>query len=418
VGSAGTSPDSGPPFDAVDAGGYRVLLADGGSLIRFQGFIGSWSAPALNDTVYAGEGTPANTPVQDAFQFGNDAHVNEIGAGASFFQDAVNATFDINFLLGIALPPTEQGVVNAPSDTSLWVPAAQPGMIQAAHRFSELSTAYPQVQGLILDDFWQNWNAGKINATQMSQIKAALQGKALLADGTPDLSSPSTTPNLKLYIVVYRAELGAAPDPQVLALIDGVSFWFYNQDSEYKAYSYSNAIQTLQTSYPGKEIVPGVYLYNNLGEFSTASIYPILDENIQLYDQGVTTGLTIYTGDHLSMQYVSLTRWQQIGMLEHLDALYYPYLGAITGTALDASTGAALQGATVLATRSVNGRSVLVAQKLTDASGQFRLGVWAGTLGLRSPVSISISATGHSAINRSTSVSAQQITALGPIALP
>ena len=160
--------------------------------------------------VFAGENVPESTSVQEAYQSGAYGIVNCTSYSGYPFADEVKLcceTWKVNKVYGIILCPTEGGVVNNTADTSLWVPGSSSyGMIQAMHRFSELSKIYPQIEGVILDDYFGNY-PGNINATQMKAIKNALLGKHVDSSGNVDSMSVSTTPNLKFCICIYRTEL-------------------------------------------------------------------------------------------------------------------------------------------------------------------------------------------------------------------
>ena len=73
----------------------------------------------------------------------------------------------MNSVMGMLLAHTEGGTVNQPNDTDLWVPAKQPGLVQGAHRFSEMakSGACPQLRGVVIDDFLGNYVGGPRNST-------------------------------------------------------------------------------------------------------------------------------------------------------------------------------------------------------------------------------------------------------------
>jgi hypothetical protein len=52
-------------------------------------------------------------------------------------------------------------VVNNPNDRDTWnPPASGAGMIQAASHWSAMSKAYPQIAGIIIDDFIGHYYAG------------------------------------------------------------------------------------------------------------------------------------------------------------------------------------------------------------------------------------------------------------------
>ena len=140
----------------------------------------------------------------------------------------VAATWDVNKVYGILRPPTEQGAVNQPGDADLFKPyATLPGMIQGAHRFSELAKRCPQIYGVVIDDFYNDYPS-KLSPENLRNIKYALLGRLVDEKGNVDHSSPAATPHLKLYAVLYNHQLDRV-DETVLDLIDGVSFWVGNR---------------------------------------------------------------------------------------------------------------------------------------------------------------------------------------------
>ena len=157
-----------------------------------QGFIGLYHP--FKGKVYAGTGINEDEDLYQAYLFGVNGILNAPSYGEYLFKENIEKhcqEFDSNLVYGIILPPSERGVVNNPNDTKLWEPDSSPGMIQAAARFSKLSSIFPQIRGVIIDDFWANYYGNTITLEDMKNIKGALSGKKMKPDGTVDLESPS-----------------------------------------------------------------------------------------------------------------------------------------------------------------------------------------------------------------------------------
>jgi hypothetical protein len=102
----------------------------------------------------------SNRSVFDTFQFGVTALQNSATERGWLLADDLSfhcSEHDSNQVMAIMIPPSEKGVVNNPSDTSLLIPATPPGLVQGAARFSKLASNCPQLTGVIIDDFLQNY---------------------------------------------------------------------------------------------------------------------------------------------------------------------------------------------------------------------------------------------------------------------
>ena len=109
-----------------------------------QGFIGLYHP--FKGRVYAGTGINDDEDLYQAYSFGVNGIINDPSYGDYLFKENIEKhcqEFDTNLVYGIIRPPSERGVVNNPNDTELWEPASPSGMIQAAARFSRLSTIFP-----------------------------------------------------------------------------------------------------------------------------------------------------------------------------------------------------------------------------------------------------------------------------------
>jgi hypothetical protein len=382
---------------------------------RMQGPLGSYHP--FKGSVYAARGIAEGTTVQDAFAFGINAFINRPSYNAFTFEENVQnncGAWDVNLLYGILVPPSEQGSVNHPGDDDPIKPAASlPGMIQGAHRFSELSRRCPQLVGLIVDDLFNNYPK-TISRADLSAIKDALHGHALDAAGRVDATSPALTPALELFVVVYEHELSRV-DPAIVEAADSVSFWIWKQSEHYArldAY-----LDRLRTIFPGKPILPGVYIYNSAETPSVESIHTLVERDLRLYDEGHTSGLLLFSAIWLSREHMSRERWDALGLPALLDRVYYPNLGDVRGRLVDAS-GAAVAGAVVTVIRRVNGATQLVARKATDANGEFRFGVWVGASGVqRGVIEIRAAKDGRSTGSVQAPLAARKTTRLPDLVL-
>lgn len=117
-----------------------TLFAQTTSPTKFKGFLGTYHP--FNGTAFGGWGWKEGELMQQAFDFGQNAIlVKGSHLGYTFEENIKNSCseWDVNKVFGILLPPSENGVVNQPTDSDVWKPfEKKPGMIQGMHRFSEL----------------------------------------------------------------------------------------------------------------------------------------------------------------------------------------------------------------------------------------------------------------------------------------
>jgi hypothetical protein len=342
-----------------------------------QGFIGLFHP--YNGRVYSEDGIREDDDLYQAYFFGENAIMSTPKYGGYDFKDNIEKHClerDVNRIHGIIRPPSEQGIVNNASDNDIWKPVwPNPGMIQGARRFSELSKIFPQIAGIIIDDFWANYG-GRITFEDLRDIRDALLGKSVNDYGEVDHQSPATTPYLKLFVVTYEREL-RSPDVDTLNLIDGVNFWIYNQENSYK--NFNKYIEGVQSFYPRKEIISGIYIKNSdYGDMSHESIAYLIERSIDLYDRGHVTGVLLFSGHWLVKDYISKQRSAQINLYHILNNKYYPYLGEIRGQVVDETTGKPIEKALITITSSRLGYEKIVAQKFTNAAGSYRFSGWGG----------------------------------------
>ena len=232
---------------------------------------------------------------------------------------------------------------------------------------------------MIIDDFWANYYGSTITLEDMKNIKGALSGKKMLPDGTVDLESRPTTPDLQLFVVTYGGELRLSPDKDIIDMIDGVNFWLYDQEESYS--KFDQYLSALQAHYPNKELITGVYIHNgDYGDMSNQSISYLIDKGIQLYEKGLSSGILLFSGYWLVKDYISEERSQQIGLSDILCSKYYPNLGEINCRVVDDVTRRPIQGAKIKIYFNTAGL-ITAAGKTTNKQGRFRFSGYAGRSG-------------------------------------
>ena len=344
---------------------------------KFNGFLGTYHP--VNGTAHGGWGWKEGDLMQQAFNFGQNAVlVKGSHAGYTFEQNITNSCseWDVNKVYGILLPPSEFGVVNQPKDFDLWkVFEKQPGMIQGMHRFSELSKRCPQIDGVIIDDLYNDFPKA-ITLEELRDMKAALSGKRIDESGRVDHASLATTPSLKLYFVVYEHHLNITPPKEVLDLIDGVCFWMWKQTDHFK--NFDDYIKTVHRLYPGKHVIAGVYVRHSRETPTVASVHHIMERAIDMYSEGEITGLLIFSAVWLAQKDCTRERWDELALPTFLARNYYAFLGEGRGRVIDAKTRKPIVNALVSVTRTVNGRTQEVTRKFTNEQGEYRFGGWTG----------------------------------------
>jgi hypothetical protein len=344
---------------------------------KFKGFLGTYHP--YNGTAYGGGGWTEGVLMQKAFAFGQNAIlVKGSHLGYTFAENIANSCreWDVNKVYGILLPPSEFGAVNQPKDSDLLKPfEKQPGMIQAAHRFSELSKRCPQVAGVIIDDFFNDFPK-EMSLKDLRDLKDALMGKRIDEQGNVDSSSPASTPDLKLYIVVYEHHLGLKVEPQALDLLDGVCFWMWKQSEHYK--QFDEYMEAVNRQFPNKEVLAGAYVRHSREVPVVPSVHHILGRAIDLYAKGKINGLLIFSAIWLSREECKRERWDELALPQFLGRVYYPFLGEGRGRVVDAKTKKPIVNALVSVGRVAGGKLLLTTRKLTDERGEYHFGGWAG----------------------------------------
>ena len=354
-----------------------ALYAQNTTPTKFKGFLGTYHP--YKGTAYGGGGWKEGESMQKAFAFGQNAIlVKGSHLGYTFAENIANSCreWDVNKVYGIVLPPSEFGAVSQPKDSDLLKPfEKQPGMIQAAHRFSELSKRCPQIAGVIIDDFFNDFPK-EMSLKDLRDLKDALLGKRIDEQGNVDGSSPATTPDLKLYIVVYEHHLGLKVEPEALALLDGVCFWMWKQSEHYK--QFDDYIEAVNRLFPEKEVIAGVYVRHSREVPVVPSVHHIVERAIELYAKGKVNGLLIFSAIWLSREECKRERWDELALPQFLGRVYYPFLGEGSGRVVDAKTGKPVANALVSISRLAGGRLLPTTRKLTDERGEYHFGGWAG----------------------------------------
>ena len=356
---------------------HLSVLAQPKTPSKFQGFVGTYHP--YKGTAYGGSGGWAEGElIQNAFAFGENAVISQAAYNGYTFAENIENNcreWNVNKVYGILRPPTEKGVINQPDDSDLLKPFSnEPGMIQGARRFSELSKRCPQITGVIIDDFYNDYPK-LLSAEDLRDIKAALLGKRLNEKGRVEHSSRAMTPNLKLYIVVYEHQLDKSVDQTVLGEVDGISFWVWKQNESYARFE--DYITMIRKNYPEKEVLAGIYVFNGK-VMTSASVHYLIERAVEQYGKGEVNGLLIFSAIWMSREKITRGRWDELALPQTLNRFYYPFLGEGRGRVVDAKTREPIKNALATVRRlTAGGKSLLVARKLTDDKGEYRFGGWA-----------------------------------------
>jgi len=357
-------------FSAVTV---AVLVALGASSLSGQplkpiGPLGIWRAGT--NPVYAAPGIPESTRVQDAFAFGDFWNMNDLGDEGWNFQpwlDSACRAWNCERYVGVIRPPSEGGTINIPDDTTLFTPGR--GMIQGGVRFSRLASIYGQIYGVNIDDF------GGLDTQDVHDIRDALQGRYVDSAGVVDHDSPATTPWLKLFVVIYphRTTL----PPKFAPFIDGINLWYYNQDGLYT--QVDDDVDAFRTSFPGKEINFGIYVYNSDYHWMTpASISYLYQHLFSRYEDGSVNGTMLFAGHWIVIPNISRTQWDDIHLPALLDSVCYPYVGQGQGRVYD-QTKAPLEDVHLrcYAIGKTTGDTLVRSMRLSDSAGAYSFSAWA-----------------------------------------
>lgn len=165
-------------------------------------------------------------------------------------------------------------------------------------------------------------------------------------------------------------------EPQALDLVDGVCFWMWKQTENYK--NFDDYLDTVNRSYPNKEVVAGVYVRHSRQVPVVASVHHIMERAIDSYAKGKINGLLIFSAVWLAREESTRERWDELALPQFLGRVYYPFLGEGRGRVVDAKTKQPIRNALVSVSRLVGGKQLLTTRKLTDERGEYHFGGWAG----------------------------------------
>jgi hypothetical protein len=338
---------------------------------KVMGPLGIWRMS--NGYVYSAPGIPESTYVQDAFKFGDFWNMDNPGDEGLTFAQWLNKgceEWDSERYTGVIRPPSEGGVINKPADTALFAPMSNPGMIQGAVRFSRLAKLYGQIYGVNIDDF------GGLDTNNVRDIQDALRGKYVDSTGTVYHETPSTTPWLKLFVVIYPHRTSLAT--KFVPYIDGINLWYYNQNGLYTLFD--SDLDSYRSMYPGKEINFGVYMMNSdYGWMTPVSISYLYHHLLDRYDDGHINGFMLFAGHWIIIPYITRTQWDNDHISSLLDTVYYPFIGKGQGRVYNSSMQ---QLDSVFITcftyGRVSGDSLIRSKKRTDSTGAYYVNVWAG----------------------------------------
>ena len=233
-----------------------------------------------------------------------------------------------------------------------------------------------------------------LNVQQMRDIKAALQGKTVRADGTVDHSSQATTPHLKLFAVTYHNQLQTLGESKVLiddGYLDGISFWIGGPAQREISANLTSLVAELRAIVPRDfPVFTGGYItYSSIGWTEPAPFYDLLRQSVDMYDDGRVQGFFLFAGSVLKSMNSSL--WQKWDLPGHLEMDYFPHLG--TATVAVTTDGHELNVANATATV-VYGSATHVTRKAVGADGSFTFGGWVGKK-TKTPHTVTVAAAGY-----------------------
>ena len=175
---------------------------------------------------------------------------------------------------------------------------------------------------------------------------------------------------------------------------------------------------------PNAEMMAAAYLLNSgpcKDWCNVAGFDSILQESIELYDEGKLVGMYLFAGGMLAAGYcdgsscMNQTEWDRWALPAKLQAEYYPYLGQGEVAVSDATTGKAIADATVHVTY---GAGAFVSRKRASSSGVMKFGGWAGKA-VPTPHNLVVSAKGYTHANGTLQIKPQGTTqvkvALSPL---
>lgn len=242
---------------------------------------------------------------------------------------------------------------------------------------------------------------------QMKDLQAAIQGKAVLPDGSIDHDSPALTPHLKIFVVTYEEDQQKVTKQHPLishGIVGGLSYWISGASQKTISKDLTSMVQGLRAQLPTNfPILTGGYLiHSRIGWLPPSSFYDMLSQSIELYDAAEIEGFFVFSGS--ALQTMNTSEWELYNIPEHLEKLYFPWMGSATVSVREAGRkDRPISDAIV--TVKYNGTTA-VTRKKAGASG-VSFGGWVGK---HSPVvhTISVTAAGYKNISTQVQLKAQQ----------
>ena len=236
-----------------------------------------------------------------------------------------------------------------------------------------------------------------ITLQEALDIKAALLGKTVRADGTVDHNSNAKTPHLRLLTTWYTSETAGfaqrfGKNDGLFDAIDGANLWIVPQTISAAA-KYSQDVAALRALLPpSKTIIAGDYVLYDLPNWEDPqSFYSIMNQSVQLYERGEIEGSFLFAGVWFTAQYMNHSFWDRLQFPRWMDQHYYPHLGAVQGRVTSAGGDAPIAGAVVVAKYK---GTQFVTRRVTDSQGRFNFSGWAG-IAENAPHTLEINASGH-----------------------
>jgi hypothetical protein len=135
--------------------------------------------------------------------------------------------------------------------------------------------------------------------------------------------TPETTPQLKLFVVIYSGHVLPA---QYRPFVDGINLWIYNQNGLYT--NIDTYVTQFRATYPGKEINCGIYIMNgDYGWMTPTCVDYMYRDLLNRYDDGDVNGVMLFAGHWIIMPNITRERWDADRLPALLDEVYYPFVG-------------------------------------------------------------------------------------------
>jgi hypothetical protein len=251
-----------------------------------------------------------------------------------------------------------------------------------------------------------------ITLQEAMDIKAALLGKTVRDDGTVDHASVPRTPHLRLLTTWYASETAGfisrfGQGDGILDVIDGANLWVVPQTIS-AAEKYTKDVAALRELLPAsKTIIAGDYVLYNLPNWEDPqSFFSIMNQTLQMYDDGKIEGSFLFAGVWFTAQHMNHSFWDKLQMPQWMDEHYYPHLGAVEGVVTSSNGNIPIEGAVVVARYK---GTQFVTRRTTDDQGRFNFSGWSGKAEAN-PHTLVINTTRHQVWSGSVQIQAQATT--------